>query len=40
MSLAILKHIEKLKQANIIKRIGSTRGYWKIIDSTNIDSGQ
>lgn len=27
---AVQKHLEKLKQAGVIERIGGTRGYWKI----------
>ncbi|OXS13665.1 ATP-dependent DNA helicase [Zobellella denitrificans] len=29
---AVKKHLEKLKEANVIERIGGTRGYWKVKD--------
>ncbi|WP_226995299.1 winged helix-turn-helix domain-containing protein [Candidatus Symbiothrix dinenymphae] len=29
---AVLKHMENLKKAGAIERIGGTRGHWKIIE--------
>jgi predicted transcriptional regulator len=28
---AIIKHLDRLKKASVIERIGETRGYWKVI---------
>lgn len=29
---AVKKHINKLKELGVLKRIGGTRGYWEIFD--------
>lgn len=33
---AMQKHFEKLKEKGLLKRIGGTRGYWKIIKEKNV----
>ena len=34
---AVSKHLDNLKKKGIIKRIGGTRGYWELTQSTDID---